>query len=53
VSTFVRQLVGGVRRLDKRLSRRSGTAAHTEIRYGLPMHGILIVLAGAAVQIRR
>jgi hypothetical protein len=30
-----------------------GTAAHTEIRYGLPMHGILIVLAGAAVQIRR
>lgn len=26
-----------------------GTAAHTEIRYVLPMHGILIVLAGAAI----
>jgi 4-amino-4-deoxy-L-arabinose transferase-like glycosyltransferase len=26
-----------------------GTAAHTEIRYVLPMHGLLIVFAGAAV----
>ena len=26
-----------------------GTAAHTEIRYVLPMHGILIVFAGAAI----
>ena len=26
-----------------------GTAAHTEIRYVLPMHGMLIVFAGAAV----
>ena len=26
-----------------------GTAAHTEIRYVLPMHGVLIVFAGAAV----
>ncbi|HEX5875592.1 MAG TPA: glycosyltransferase family 39 protein [Pyrinomonadaceae bacterium] len=26
-----------------------GTAAHTEIRYILPMHGVLIVFAGAAV----
>lgn len=28
-----------------------GTAAHAEIRYGLPMHGILIVLAGGAVDL--
>ena len=27
-----------------------GTAAHTEIRYVLPMHGILIVFAGAAIE---
>ena len=26
-----------------------GTAAHTEIRYVLPMHGLLIVFAGAAI----
>lgn len=26
-----------------------GTAAHTEIRYVLPMHGVLIVFAGAAI----
>ena len=26
-----------------------GTTAHTEIRYVLPMHGILIVFAGAAI----
>ncbi|HEU4768996.1 MAG TPA: hypothetical protein VFS77_16545, partial [Pyrinomonadaceae bacterium] len=26
-----------------------GTAAHTEIRYVLPMHGVLIAFAGAAV----
>jgi len=26
-----------------------GTSAHTEIRYVLPMHGILIVIAGAGV----
>jgi hypothetical protein len=26
-----------------------GTAAHTEIRYVLPMHGLLIVFAGAGV----
>jgi len=26
-----------------------GTSAHTEIRYVLPMHGILIVFAGAAI----
>jgi len=25
-----------------------GTAAHTEIRYVLPMHGVLLVFAGAA-----
>jgi hypothetical protein len=25
-----------------------GTAAHTEIRYVLPMHGLLIVFAGQA-----
>jgi len=28
-----------------------GTAAHTEIRYVLPMHGLLIVFAGAAVSV--
>ena len=28
----------------------SGTAAHTEIRYVLPMHGVLIAFAGAAVE---
>lgn len=28
-----------------------GTAAHTEIRYVLPMHGLLIVFAGAAVTV--
>jgi 4-amino-4-deoxy-L-arabinose transferase-like glycosyltransferase len=27
-----------------------GTAAHTEIRYVLPMHGILIVFAGAGIE---
>ncbi len=27
-----------------------GTAAHTEIRYVLPMHGLLIVFAGAAIK---
>ncbi|HET6851787.1 MAG TPA: glycosyltransferase family 39 protein [Pyrinomonadaceae bacterium] len=27
-----------------------GTAAHTEIRYVLPMHGVLIVFAGAAIK---
>ncbi len=27
-----------------------GTAAHTEIRYVLPMHGVLIAFAGAAVE---
>jgi hypothetical protein len=26
-----------------------GTAAHTELRYVLPMHGLLIVFAGAAI----
>jgi len=26
-----------------------GTAGHTELRYVLPMHGILIVFAGAAI----
>jgi hypothetical protein len=26
-----------------------GTSAHTEIRYVLPMHGVLIVFAGAAI----
>ncbi len=26
-----------------------GTAAHTEIRYVLPMHGVLVVFAGLAV----
>jgi hypothetical protein len=26
-----------------------GTAAHTEIRYVLPMHGVLIVFAAAAI----
>ncbi len=26
-----------------------GTAAHTEIRYVLPMHGLLIAFAGAAI----
>ena len=25
-----------------------GTAAHTEVRYVLPMHGLLIAFAGAA-----
>ena len=30
-----------------------GTAAHTEIRYVLPMHGILIVFAGAAIEVPR
>jgi hypothetical protein len=27
-----------------------GTAAHTELRYVLPMHGVLIVFAGAALK---
>jgi cobalamin synthase len=27
-----------------------GTVGHTEIRYVLPMHGVLIVFAGAAVE---
>ena len=27
-----------------------GTAGHTEIRYVLPMHGLLIVFAGAAIE---
>jgi len=27
-----------------------GTSAHTEIRYVLPMHGLLIVFAGAAIE---
>jgi hypothetical protein len=29
-----------------------GTAAHTEIRYVLPMHALLIVFAGCAFQIQ-
>ena len=30
-----------------------GAAAHTEIRYGLPMHALLIVFAGAATDLHR
>jgi 4-amino-4-deoxy-L-arabinose transferase-like glycosyltransferase len=30
-----------------------GTAAHTEVRYGLPMHALLIVFAGVATDVHR